>query len=143
MNYFGHAALACHRSVAPPFVLGAMLPDLCGMVGVTAPSKASVSGLGQDELAEGLDFHVRTDAVFHQTAMFISHNQRAVVALRALGVSRGPARAAGHMGVEMLIDAELVADTRYVTAYQAALSWGARALGHHTGLGWFSRTKLA
>jgi len=82
--------------------------------------------------------------VFHQTPMFVAHNQRAVAALRALGISRGPARAAGHMGVEMLIDAELVTDAPSVEAYQAALSWGKSALTNdNTGMSWFSRTRLA
>lgn len=144
MNYFGHAALACRQSVAPPFVLGAMLPDLCAMVGAPAPSPAHLTCEDAVQLAQGLQFHLVTDAVFHQTPMFVAHNQRAVAALRGLGISRGPARAAGHMGVEMLIDAVLVTETQYLTAYQAALSWGSRNLtAQSTTMSWFCRTKLA
>jgi hypothetical protein len=122
MNYFGHAAIACHRSTAAPFILGAMLPDLCAMAGVPAPRDADA------ELADGMAFHVLTDAVFHQTETFLHHNRRALLALRGLGVSRGPARACAHMGVELLIDAELVNHPRYVSSYEAALLWGVEEL---------------
>lgn len=99
-----------------------MLPDLAGMAGIT------LSALGEHpELALGVEFHLRTDAAFHQTEMFVGHNRRALQALRDLGVRRGPARACAHMGVELLIDAQLVTDPDYWSAYHEALVWGVEA----------------
>lgn len=120
-----------------------MLPDLCAMVGTPTPPATHPRSEAEAQLAQGLEFHLVTDAVFHQTPTFLAHNQRAVAALRGLGISRGPARASGHMGVEMLIDAVLVTEAEYLKGYQAALSWGS----HHlkacaTGMSWLGRAKL-
>ncbi len=118
MNYFGHAAVASFRSLEPRFVLGAMLPDLVPMAGVSVPRS-----LADEKLSRGVSFHLETDAVFHGARSFISWNRQALADLRALGVSRGPARACAHIGVEMLIDAELVARDEAFASYEAALRW--------------------
>jgi hypothetical protein len=116
MNYFGHAAVANLRTASSRFVLGAMLPDLVMMAGVAAPR----TFLDQD-LNLGLLFHIETDALFHNTRAFIELNRRALSDLRARGVSRGPARACAHIGVEMWIDAELAKDDDTHFAYRSAL----------------------
>ncbi len=144
MNYFGHATLASLLSARKPgalpfrnaviqapssaFVLGAMLPDLCAMVGLRPPETN-----GDPEVEAGLNYHIETDSVFHQTEVFIQHNRRVLLDLRQLGVSRGPARACSHMGVEMLIDAKLVESDLYFFPYQEALEWGKQELALLSG----------
>ena len=81
-----------------------------------------------DSARAGCAFHLETDAVFHQTQMFVSHNRRILAAFREQGIARGPARACSHMGVEMWIDAELCKRDAYFSGYQAALRYGAREL---------------
>lgn len=102
-------------------VLGAMLPDWYSMLRLkeTAPADPQV--------ALGVEFHLETDALFHCTPTFVSCNQMAVAALRNAGVSRGPARACAHIGVEMLIDAELMKDEEHFEAYREALAFGAHS----------------
>lgn len=118
MNYFGHAAIATLRDRDPRFVLGAMLPDLLPMVGIVAPKFFEDSVLNA-----GVTFHLETDALFHETQSFLTWNRTALLCLRDLGVSRGPARACAHMGVEMLIDAELCRERDFFSAYEQALTF--------------------
>lgn len=136
MNYFGHAAIASHREREPGFILGAMIPDLCAMTGLKG--EESLGGV----LGRGVRFHLDTDALFHQTRVFCEHNRRLQARFRELGVSRGPARAAAHLGVEMLIDAELARETPAVDAYVAALAWGVRHVGHESQGVWRSPSQL-
>jgi hypothetical protein len=69
------------------------------------------------DVRDGARFHVVVDALFHQTPTFIHLNRIALRRLRELGVSRGPARACAHIGVEMLIDAQLVKDQQLLCGY--------------------------
>ena len=121
MNYFGHAAIASLKNGSPGFVLGSMLPDLGPMAGLRVPNRFADS-----ELQAGVDFHIETDALFHQTGTFIELNREALLALRDQGVSRGPARACAHMGVEMLIDATLIEQDALREDYLRALAFGAQ-----------------
>jgi hypothetical protein len=118
MNYFGHASVAVLAGGSPGFVLGSMLPDLAAMAGLR------VTLVDQAEIQAGLDFHVRTDAVFHQSQEFIEWNRRALADLSTLGIRRGPARACAHIGVEMLIDALLVDNAEFRDGYFSALCYG-------------------
>jgi hypothetical protein len=116
LNFFGHAAVACWRSELPSFVLGAMLPDFATMIHARPPSTRHV------ELGRGIAFHHATDAAFHATPTFRSLMARANAELQAGGVRRGSARAAAHVGVEILLDAELAREDRARLAYLAALT---------------------
>jgi hypothetical protein len=116
VNFIGHAAVALWTSQHPSFVLGAMLPDFAGMARLrlaTAPA--------DPELARGIALHHRTDQVFHEARAFQELSQAVVLDLTRQGVARGPARAVGHVGVEMFIDGELVGDGEVATAYLDAL----------------------
>lgn len=121
MNYFGHAALSVLRfqggANGDParFILGSMLPDLLAMIG------QGVTRFEDPDVSAGARFHVEVDALFHQTPTFVQLNRTALKQLRESGVSRGPARACAHIGVEMLIDAELVRDERLLRGYLDAL----------------------
>lgn len=98
MNFFGHACLAARRDETAGFVLGSMLPDLMAMLGGRRVAS------GRERTAAGIRFHHATDEVFHATEMFkeLSHTSSSWLLTRGLG--RGPARAVGHVGIEMLLD---------------------------------------
>ena len=117
MNFIGHLHVARWRSVAPGYLLGAMLPDFASMAGVK---------LGEPEDAlvrSGIAMHHRTDGAFHHQPVFVSLMQETLLALTERGVARGPARAVGHIGVEMLIDGELVHHEGIDAAYDQALAF--------------------
>lgn len=101
MNFFGHAVLAAMYTPQRAFTLGAMLPDFVSMLGVRPPS------IRDGTLAEGVTFHHRTDAVFHDSQVFRELSREAFATLLGSGVGRGPARAVAHVGVELLIDAAI------------------------------------
>lgn len=120
MNFFGHAAVAARRRDAPAFVLGAMLPDFCSMAG------ARPLAFEHREVSAGVAFHHATDAAFHATATFVALCSEAVAELSELGVRRGSARAAAHVGIELLLDGVLLEDPAARDAYLRAL--GAEAI---------------
>jgi hypothetical protein len=132
LNYLGHAAVATWRSRDRAFVLGAMLPDFATMIGARPPTTTHAG------LEAGMRFHYRTDEVFHRSAGFVELTRSAFAWLLARGVARGPARAVAHVGVELLLDAELSRDEPVRRAYLAAVESGAPlVLGRH--LRWPSR----
>lgn len=123
MNFFGHAVLArryeCARGrLRAPFVLGAMLPDFASMLRVRPPRTSA------PELDEGMRFHHATDDAFHGSAAFLEFSRLASTDLRARGLSTGSARAVGHVGVELLLDAALARENGANEAYLSALESG-------------------
>jgi acyl carrier protein phosphodiesterase len=115
MNFIGHLHVARWQRETPAFLLGAMLPDFAGMAGVRLLS------IGDPELEAGVRLHHRTDDVFHGAPAFSALVQETIATLTARGVERGPARAVGHIGVEMLIDGELLREGTLGSAYLSAL----------------------
>lgn len=101
MNFFGHAVVSLWHSDNRRFLLGAMLPDLCGMLGIR------VARSDEQDIAAGIDFHHRTDAAFHGAERFVQLCSESVEILTAQGVGRGTARAVGHVGTELLLDGVL------------------------------------
>jgi hypothetical protein len=120
VNFFAHAKLALWRSSDPRFVLGAMLPDLSGMLGLR------LRHVDHPELSAGVAYHHATDAAFHAAPIFVSWCSEGVASLSAAGVSRGTARAVAHVGSELLLDGVLSADSVALRAYHSALEVGAR-----------------
>ena len=119
MNFIGHARVALWSQTDPRFVLGSMLPDFAGM------ARARLAATHEEgALAAGIALHHRTDAAFHGIGPFVTLLQDALDELSARGVPRGPARAVSHIGVEMLIDGELVHDAQVASAYTDALRAG-------------------
>ena len=131
MNYLGHAAVASWHSRDAAFVLGAMLPDFATMLG-TRPPTTRHPGIGA-----GVRFHYRTDEVFHRSAGFVELTRTAFAWLLTRGLERGRARAVAHVGVELLLDAELSRDEPVRRAYLAAVE-GAAPLGLGGHLSWTS-----
>ena len=101
MNFYGHAVVAAATERESEFVLGAMLPDFISILGSRPPR------LEMGSLARGVAYHHRTDAAFHESAIFRALQAEASDQLLASGVRRGPTRAVAHVGVELLIDAAL------------------------------------
>jgi len=140
VNFYGHAVVAARTEQDGEFVLGAMLPDFISILGSRPPR------LEMGSLARGVAYHHRTDAAFHENAIFRALQAEASDQLLARGVRRGPTRAVAHVGVELLIDAALAwsfassaahsasADTAAAeAAYLRALELGSAPL---SGLAW-------
>ncbi len=121
MNFIGHATVALWHGREPRFVLGSMLPDFANMAGTRVARE-----LDRDPaLAAGVALHHRTDEIFHAAPLFTALLQELLDGLCARGVPRGSARAVGHIGVEMLIDGELLRGPEIAHAYLDALQDGA------------------
>jgi hypothetical protein len=119
MNFFGHAAVAGHFSDRPAFLLGSMLPDFCGMLGLRAPLVECPT------VAAGVSFHHQTDGAFHDLPIFRAWCREALTHLVARQVARGTARAAAHVGLEFMLDAALAENQKDRVAYLAGLGAGA------------------
>lgn len=117
MNFIGHVAVALWDSEDPEFILGAMLPDLANMAGLRLPRE-----LREGPLKRGVSHHHQTDEHFHSESTFTDLTQSTLDRLQGLGVPRGSARAAAHVGVEMLLDGELVREVHVQDAYASALT---------------------
>jgi hypothetical protein len=117
VNYFGHAAVASWSAPAEPgAVLGAMLPDFCGMCG------ARIAVADEVTVAGGIALHHETDAAFHQLPAVTGLMRELDEALGRAGCARGPRRAVSHIGVELLLDGVLIDEPGYRAAYLAGLA---------------------
>lgn len=116
MNLLGHAHVALASGDDDPvFVLGALLPDLASMARVRISRELLAPAVDR-----GVGFHLRTDAVFHTLPEFIGGSAAIRRAVLARGLSRGAARAVGHVGWELLLDGTLVGSPAEA-AFHAAL----------------------
>ena len=115
MNFFGHAVVGLWHSQDRRFLLGAMLPDLCGMLGIR------IARAEETQIAAGIDFHHRTDAAFHGAERFVQLCSETVETLTARGVGRGTSRAVGHVGTELLLDGVLSREGAASAIYREAL----------------------
>jgi hypothetical protein len=118
MNFFGHAHVAGWFSEAGPYVLGSMLPDFANVLGVVPPRSRHA------ELGAGIELHHATDRVFHDCDAFRELEDDARVSLATAGVGKGARRALAHIGVELLIDAELAHLEPLWRGYTTALEFG-------------------
>jgi hypothetical protein len=115
LNYFSHARVAAEVDGDAAFVLGAMLPDFAHMMG------QRICELTHPGLRSGERHHRKTDEAFHRCRAFQTLLREGVAVLAAAGLSRGPARAATHVGLELLFDGALVGDPRSDAPYLCAL----------------------
>lgn len=106
MNFSAHIAVAAHLSDPDHdagWLLGSALPDLAAMGGFR------LLGATSDEaVSRGIGCHHATDRAFHQHRWFTERNRALRGRLAELGVARGPARACSHVGIELLLDGELM-----------------------------------
>jgi hypothetical protein len=116
MNYFAHALPFLDR---PYFVAGTAVPDWLAVADrqVRLRSKHAEAYLGDADpcvadVAGGILQHLRDDAQFHATRAFAETSlELTVMARDALGGETGLRPAfLGHLLVELLLDATLVAD---------------------------------
>src|SRR4029077_18435286 len=106
VNFFGHAVAARLVDDDPAFVLGAMAPDLLPLCGAVADGETS------PRVGAGQAHHRSVDAIFHSSPAFPALQAWARRALRGLGLPRGPARGAAHVGIELFLDGALARETR-------------------------------
>jgi hypothetical protein len=123
VNFFAHAFLASERHSDAAFVLGAMLPDLCGFARVRAVRGAPGA------LGEGVRFHHASDAVFHGSRLFGERCAGLASRLEARGVRRGPARGVAHVGLELLLDGWLARAAGVPRGYRESLERAETLLG--------------
>jgi acyl carrier protein phosphodiesterase len=123
MNFFAHAALAHELRAEPAFVLGAMLPDLCGF------ARVRLGGEPGGALGAGVRLHHASDAVFHAHRAFAARCASLAAALEARGVRRGPARGVAHVASELLLDGWLAREAGVPETYRAALKRAGELLG--------------
>ena len=118
MNFVAHVEVAhrvstrrtqTDRLSKAPLLVGAALPDLAAIGGFRLLARAATG-----DLAEGIRLHHRADDVFHADPRVRTLMGDLRGALLVAGVARGPARACGHVGVELLLDGQLMGD-RQVT----------------------------
>lgn len=120
MNHFAHAAVAAAHGPDPALALGAMLPDFASML------RLRLGAVSHPELRAGWALHHASDAAFHRAPEFVALLSGGSAALRDAGLPRGPARAAAHVGLELLLDAELARDPHAAEHYAQALLAAAR-----------------
>lgn len=116
MNFFGHATVATWSPEAPAaYVLGAMLPDFASLSGARSLAADAPT------VARGIALHHRTDDVFHAAPTFVALMIDARERFTRAGVANGPARAAAHIGIEMLLDGTLVGEISLGRAFLSAI----------------------
>jgi hypothetical protein len=120
VNFLGHALVATWWSRQPSFVLGAMLPDLVNMLGTRVPPAV------HRPVELGVGLHYRTDVAFHAAPTFQCLVAEARSRLDAFGLRRGSARAAAHVGVELLLDNVVAREPRVMRAVGAAQRAGVK-----------------
>jgi hypothetical protein len=123
MNVLGHASVAlAWGGDDPAFVLGAVLPDLASMVHVRI-DRSRLDG----PLGDGMSCHIDADAIFHDHRDFRAGSAALRRDLAGEGLDRGPVRAVGHAGWELLLDGTLLGSSAEA-AYWRALDMGELAL---------------
>jgi hypothetical protein len=144
LNLLAHVRVALDvlEDPDPEAILGAVLPDLEGLVG------QRVDRSGRPEVERGVAVHRATDAAFHDDPRFRQGSIALSRRLQARGVGRGASRAVGHAGWELLLDGLLVEDREvteaFATAAGALLELAVRTEGPTDRLEWLAeRQRIA
>jgi hypothetical protein len=118
MNVLGHTFVALAvGDDDPAYLLGAVLPDLAPMLNVHI-DRSRLDG----RVGDGVRCHLEADAVFHGLPEFRAGTAALRRDLAERGLERGPVRALGHAGWELLLDGALVgspAEAAYWRALEA------------------------
>jgi hypothetical protein len=115
LNFFSHLAIASSFTDDPDVALGAMLPDLASLLGTKPPRSIDV------RVRLGYELHLATDRVFHDLDLFRAACRTESAELRSLGIERGSAMAAAHIGLEFFLDDALAEDEISRLLYSAVL----------------------
>ena len=115
MNFYSHAAIASLYTDDAGVALGAMLPDFASLVGSRPPETTDV------QILRGSGTTTRPIGYFTDPIHF---DGRAAESgrLRSLGLARGTAAAAAHVGIELVLDDSLSEDNRTQELFRAALN---------------------
>lgn len=120
MNAGGHIAVAAGLGDGANdsgYLLGAALPDLSTMGGFR------LLGATRDpSITTGIRLHHQTDDAFHRHPWFTDRNRSLNTVLLEAGVGRGAARACAHVGIELLLDGELLDDPTIAAATDRAFA---------------------
>ena len=108
MNFIAHADVARRHRADPRFVLGAVLPDLVPMLGLTI-TRDDVEPV----VAEGWRFHHVVDEAFHADPYFLAGVRALRDDLRSTPLHTGARRAVAHVGWELLLDDVVPPDAFY------------------------------
>ena len=123
MNFLAHTVVSDRLAEpSPARSLGAALPDLVPMARLRF-ERAHLPAT----MAEGVDCHVLTDRSFHVNAVFLRGVEGIRDGLADRGIGRGPSRAIGHAGWELLLDGCLVRRPGVRAGFLAALGQAAGA----------------
>lgn len=118
MNFFGHSVLAAWISDDPRVALGSMLPDFASIIrGRAIESK-------HPAVKRGIELHHQCDRVFHNSDTFLELQAAGRTQLERAGVRNGPRLAVAHVGLELILDAELRHGPGRLERYQRALLVG-------------------
>jgi acyl carrier protein phosphodiesterase len=119
VNFVAHVVVAARAEgvASTAFLLGAAAPDLVRMAGLPMVAE------GPPGFLAGVSAHRRTDAAFHESDWFRTHNRALVADLGARGLRRGQARGAAHVLIELLLDGVVLADDAHAATF--AVAWDA------------------
>ena len=109
MNFVGHIAIGVTLDGSrtnTEFLLGTALPDFATMARLRLDRQDAIAR--ESALGAGMQLHHDTDAIFHRQGWFLDLAHDLLDDLTAAGVPRGGALACAHVGVELLLDGELL-----------------------------------
>jgi hypothetical protein len=112
VNFVGHITVGLIARSAPSdtdFLLGTALPDFASMARLHL-------GPADGPLGRGMELHHAADSVFHRHEWFVDLERDVQHHLVAAGVERGGALACAHVGVELLLDGELMREPQTARA---------------------------
>jgi hypothetical protein len=103
VNFVGHIAVGVSSGGdEPEFLVGSALPDFASM------GRTRLRPPAPGALADGIALHHAADHAFHADPWFHELERDLRTDLLADGLPDGGARACAHVGVELLLDGELV-----------------------------------
>jgi hypothetical protein len=122
MNYLTHF-LVDHHAERPHYNFGLALPDLVnvsrrGWKPVTVSAFEKVNGKQDErhaaEIWEGYQQHIKADAAFHNTELFLSHSKRLRKEMEKYGLVQDGTRLffVAHVLLEILMDRHIVKTRR-------------------------------
>ncbi|MGH1491533.1 MAG: hypothetical protein ACRBK7_19390 [Acidimicrobiales bacterium] len=85
------------------YLIGSALPDIATMGRFRLTERPD-----SDSVGAGIDLHHRTDDAFHGHRWFRRNSQAVTKTLEQAGLPRGAAMACGHVGIELLLDGQLL-----------------------------------
>jgi len=108
MNLSGHIIVAATAwgQASAALHMASALPDIASIGGFRLTGSSDNA-----DVTVGIAAHHKTDRLFHGHRWFLDLNRDIRAELVGLGVGRGPARAVAHVGVELLLDGHLLAQS--------------------------------